>query len=62
MGNLYILTDLNAGQREQERNSSNIIGYTIRLELHNQEKQIILCKVLAHMVINRNEEVDRAAK
>ena len=35
---------------------------TILAELHNQGKQITLCKVPAHIVIKGNEEADQAAK
>ena len=36
--------------------------YDILVELHKQEKQIILCKVPAHIGIKGNEEADKAAK
>ena len=36
--------------------------YDILVELHNQGKQIILCKVPAHIRIKGNEEADKAAK
>ena len=36
--------------------------YDIQAEVHNQEKQITLCKVLAHIGIEGNGEVDKAAK
>ena len=36
--------------------------YDIQTELHNQGKQLILCKVLAHIGIKGNEEADKAAK
>ena len=36
--------------------------YDILAKLHNQGKQITLCKTLAHIEIKGNEEADRAAK
>ena len=36
--------------------------YDILAELHNKGKQIILCKVPAHIGIKGNEEADKAAK
>ena len=39
----------------------NQIYDMILAELHNQEKQIILCKVLAHMGIKVNKEADKAS-
>ena len=36
--------------------------YDILSEFHNQEKQITLCKVHAHIVIKENEETDKATK
>ena len=36
--------------------------YDILAELHKQGKQIILCKISAHIGIKRVEEADKAAK
>ena len=36
--------------------------YDILVELHNQGKQITLCKVPTHIVIKGNEEADKAEK
>ena len=36
--------------------------YDILEEFHNQRKQIILCKVPAHIRIKENEEADKVAK
>ena len=36
--------------------------YDILTELHNQEKQLTLCKVPAHIGFKGNEEADKAAK
>ena len=36
--------------------------YNTLAELHNQGKQITICKVPAHIGIKGNEEADRAAK
>ena len=36
--------------------------YNILVELHNQGKQIVLCKVHARIRIKGNEEADKAAK
>ena len=36
--------------------------YNILVDLHNQEKQITLCKVPTHIEIKGNEEADKAAK
>ena len=36
--------------------------YDILTELHNQGKQLTLCKVPAHIGIKGNEEADKAAK
>ena len=36
--------------------------YHILTELHNQGKQLTLCKVPAHIGIKGNEEADKAAK
>ena len=49
---------------ENNRENQPIINYIydIPAELHNQVKQITLCKVPAHIVIKGNEEADQAAK
>ena len=46
---------------ENNRENLNQI-YDIQTELHNQGKQLILCKVPAHIGIKGNEETDKVAK
>ena len=48
---------------EKNRENYPILNhiYDILAEFHNQEKKITLCKVPAHMGIEKDEEADRAA-
>ena len=49
---------------ENNRENHPILNqiYNILTKLHNQAKQLTLCKVPAHMGIKENEEADKAAK
>ena len=49
---------------ENNRENHPILNqiYDILTELHNQGKQLTLCKVPAHIGIKGNEEADKAAK
>ena len=49
---------------ENNRENQPILNqiYDILSEFHNQEKQITLCKVPAHIGIKGNEEANKAAK
>ena len=49
---------------ENNRENHSILNqiYDILAQLHNQIKQITLCKNPAHIGIKRNEEADKAAK
>ena len=49
---------------ENKREDHPILNqiYDILAELHNQRKQIPLCKVPAHIRIKGNEEADKVAK
>ena len=49
---------------ENNRENHPILNqiYDILAELHNQGKQITLCKVPAHMRVEENEEADWTAK
>ena len=45
-----------------ENNRENHQIYDILAELHNQGKQITLCKIPAHIEIKGNEEANKATK
>ena len=47
---------------ENNRENHPILNqiYDILTELHNQGKQLTLCKVLAHIGVKENEEADKA--
>ena len=49
---------------ENNRENHPILNqvYDILAELHNQEKQLTLCKVPAHIGIKGNKEADKATK
>ena len=49
---------------ENKRENHPILNqmYNTLAELHNQGKQITICKVSAHIRIKGNKEADRAAK
>ena len=61
---LVIYTDSLSSMLAIDKNRENhpILNqiYDIIAELHNQEKQITLYKVLAHIGIRGNEEADKA--
>ena len=63
---LVIYTDLLSSMLaiENSRENHPILNqiYDTLAELHKQKKQIILCKVPAHIGIKGNEEADKAAK
>ena len=63
MGNTYRLVELNAGHWEQQRKLSNTNQiYDTLTALHNQGKQLTLCKVPAHIWIRGNKEANKVEK
>ena len=57
MGNICKLVVFNSGKRENNPILNQI--YDILIELHNQGKQLTLCKIPIH---KENEETDKEAK
>ena len=59
-------TDSQSSMHFIEYNKENLLMlnqiYDILAELRNQGKQILLCKILAHIEIKRNEESDKNSK
>ena len=56
------LSSMLAIEISRENNPILNQAYDILAELHNKGKQIILCKVPAHIGIKGNEEADKAEK
>ena len=59
---IYSLSSMMVIENNREKHPILNLIYNILTELHNQRKQLTLCKVLAHTGINENEEADKVAK